>query len=368
MKTKGHCDLGLLPNLPARGFGVHQATMTNRSCITMIVKWKVFAAVLAAASFVSPAVSRADTAVVNFIADVNQYFGITAFDPFTPGSVISDLENGLGGFVGNASDDWTKLVGQIVIDDYVGPGTYTASPTGGTGPLGTTDVGVYLHGALLNRIEAVSRRTAGPITFPGAGRQDGNPPVANDDIYLPNYNPLGVASVTIAPTGEVSVQYELDFTLLPPENGRFLRETSPGVFVPTALSMNLDAFGASFENITIEGSGTPVTTTATIGTDDDLIPYGGYWPLDPNIAGNLSNTIVPTTRGLIRNELSNNNILTGTGGTPIADPLTGQSGTAFFFDLTGDNLPMSVTVVPEPASAVLVGMVGLAGLGLRRHR
>ncbi|MEN1680577.1 MAG: hypothetical protein AAGJ46_13390 [Planctomycetota bacterium] len=349
--------------------------------------WKVSAAAALAGLFAISHRATADTAVINFTTDLlapSAYTGPAEFDPFNPSSITDALINGEGGFLGDASPDWTRLAGQIVIDNYTGPGTYSTSADGSSG------VGVYVHGALLNRIETRTTRTFGPITAAstalGAAPADGDPPARNDDIYLPTYTPLGVASVTITEptTGNfvVDVDYDLDFTTLPEENARFLRVVpvspmDPTGFRATALSTNLDAFGAKFRNISVSDTAAATVTSGEIGVSDDLIPYGGFNPFDAVAAGNLSNTIVDLTRGVVRNELAASNIRVGTSdptamppsvSPPISDdPLAGQSGTAFFFDLTAGNLASSVVIVPEPSAAAVIA-AGFSAVAARRRR
>lgn len=309
----------------------------------------------------------ADTAVINFTTDVQSYEGPSGLDPFFPGSTTFDLFNGTGSFTAPGSDDWTRITGQIYIDDFGGDGTYTVSPTGGGA--------IYLHSALLNRIEAISLRTEGPLTQDslnaGAGRQDGANTQNRDDIYLPDDTPNGTAEVTIS-GNEVTIDYLLDFTTLPDTNAAFLRDGTTATQIGDALVAN----NAQFGSISIIGTQTAVVQQAVIGSgDEDSFPYGGYYDLDPAIGGNLANTIIPTTRGLLDREIAAGNISSDgrSAMNPatvfLTDPFASESGNTFFFDLNGGpDFVGSVVLVPEPASGVVVLLGAAAACSIGRRR
>ncbi|MEM9303618.1 MAG: hypothetical protein AAGE01_15980, partial [Pseudomonadota bacterium] len=295
--------------------------------------------------------------MINFTTSLapDAYTGVDELNPFLDGTEVNDLLNGV--FGPGASMDWLRINGQIVIEDFTGDGVYTISPDG------SGDGGIWLHSPLLNRLEMSTWRTEGPLTeaslAAGAGVFDGDPTAQRDDIYLPDFTPNGNVTVTIA-GDDVTIDYDLDFATLGAANAIFLRD---GV-TPTALSDRLDAANARFEALTIDGTGTAVRTTATIGMDDDDIPFGIYFNFDSFLAGNLSNTISDLdffgagqgalTRGIIRTELAAGNITTdGRGGAPLPDPFAGESGTVTFFDLNGgDDLATTLSVVPRDIAVI----------------
>ncbi|MEM7082092.1 MAG: hypothetical protein AAF465_05120 [Pseudomonadota bacterium] len=294
-----------------------------------------------------------DTAVINFTTALGpgNYSGVAALDPFIPGTEFNDLINGV--FGPGASPDWLRFNGQIVLNNFIGDGTYVVTPDGvGNG-------GIFLHSPLLNRIETSTWRTEGPLTAAslaeGAGVFDGDPTTVRDDIYLPDLTPNGVITVTIA-GDDVNINYVLDFTTLDPTNAVFLRD---GV-TPTDLFDRLDEANAKFELIGVDGGGTAVTTTATANVDDQDIPYGVYFNFESFLNGNLSNTVSDLdffgmgqgalTRGIIRNEVAAGNVsIDGLGGDPLPDPFAAEEGTVTFFDLNGGaDLSTTVSVVPDP--------------------
>ncbi|MEM9914675.1 MAG: PEP-CTERM sorting domain-containing protein [Planctomycetota bacterium] len=311
--------------------------------------------------------AAADSAVFNFTTNLTAYDGpdgLPDLSPFTPGTALNALVNGQGGFAGLASPDWLRFTGQIYISDFQGDGTYVVSPTNGVG-------GIYLHSPLLNRLEAVSLRTEGALTQDslnaGAGRTDGQPTQNRDDIYLPDFTPNGTATVVVS-GNDVSIDYLLDFTTLPDTNAGFLRDGT----TPTQISGILEAAGQQFETIGVQGFGTAAVQSATIGSgSEDGFAYGGYTLFDAVTLGNLSNTITPTTRGVIDNEIAAGNIssdgrsATNPATTFLTDPFAGESGTTFVFDLTsGPDFDASATLIPEPASLLTL----LAGMGLVASR
>ncbi|MEM8782491.1 MAG: hypothetical protein AAGE65_06485 [Planctomycetota bacterium] len=310
--------------------------------------------------------AAADSAVFNFTSNLTSYSGADALSPFIPGTAFNALVNGQGGFAGLASDDWLRFTGQIYLPDFNGDGTYEITPTNNVG-------GLYLHSPLLNRLEAVSLRTEGPLTQAsldaGDGRADGQLTANRDDIYLPDFTPNGTATVTVE-GDDVTIDYVLNFTTLTDENAAFLRN---GV-TPTQIADLLAAAGQRFGSVGVNGTGTAAVQSAAIGSgDEDGFAFGGYSLFDAVVEGNLSNTIVPTTRGVIDNEIAAGNIssdgrsATNPATTFLTDPFAGESGTTFFFDLTGaGDLDASVALVPEPGAA----LAAIAGTGvlLRRRR
>ncbi|MEM6638991.1 MAG: hypothetical protein AAF610_03730 [Pseudomonadota bacterium] len=294
-----------------------------------------------------------DTAVINFTTALAEtdYSGVDGVNPFIPGTELNNLINGV--FGPGASPDWLRFNAQIILDNFVGDGTYTVTSDG------TGNGGIFLHSPLLNRLETSTWRTEGPLSAQsltdGAGVFDGDPTAQRDDIYLPDFTPNGTFTVTID-GNDVTVDYDLDFSTLPATNAVFLRD---GV-TPTALSMRLDAANAKFDFIGVDGSGTATVTVATAGVDDGDIPFGVYFNFDDFLAGNLSNTISDLdffgpgqgalTRGIIRNELAANNItINGQGGDPLPDPFANQAGTVTFFDLNGGaDFTTTVVVSPDP--------------------
>lgn len=272
------------------------------------------ALIAAACLLIGATKSRADSAVINFTADLTSYTGTPTLSPFVPGTALNALINGQGGFAGLGSDDWQRFTGQVYIPNFTGDGTYTATPDGSGG------AGIYLHSPLLNRIEAVSLRTESPLTADSlaasAGRADGNPTQNRDDIYLPDFEPNAVTTITIS-GNEVTIDYFLDFQTLDDTNAAFLRN---GV-TPTQIGDLLLAEGVQFGSIGVTGNATAAVQSATIGSGvEDTFPYGGFNLFDAVVSGNLSNTIVPTTRGVIDNEIAANNITpAGSGGRQTSE-------------------------------------------------
>ncbi|MBB85346.1 MAG: hypothetical protein CL931_16170 [Deltaproteobacteria bacterium] len=331
----------------------------------MLKKFLLLCAALSA--FIAGPALAQNSAVINFSADLTSYSGVPGLNPFTAGTPVNDLVNGNFGSVqdGVNRPDWLNMDGQIVIPDFTGDGTYTITPDG----LG--DGGIFLFSPILNRVETVSWRTEAGITTPGFGRADGNTPTQRDDIYFPDFSPNGTATVTIA-GNDVSIDYDLDFNNLPTTNAEFLRS---GV-TPTDISNVLSGFGATFSNISVLGSGTATTSFEAKGGTSATTPFGGYTSLtDGELLGNLSNTIVGTTLGMLENEINNGNISSDGRNLPstvfmqLAEiaPFNTPGGTNIFFDLSGTPLDASVTVVPEPSTALLA-MLGLAGLSAAGRR
>ncbi|MEM6331433.1 MAG: PEP-CTERM sorting domain-containing protein [Planctomycetota bacterium] len=339
------------------------------------------AAAIAASLFVAEGAHAQNSAVINFVGNLETYTGTPFLDPDLPGTPVNQLVNGefptwdptlppgsVAEPLQSNSLDWLRFQGQIVIPDFQGDGRYIAQPDG----MGFGGAGIYLHNPVLNRIETVSLRTEGPLTGPSAalaGRVDGDELEQRDDIYLPDFTPNGVAIIDIA-GDNVTISYELDFLNLPRDNAEFFRD---GV-TPTDISNIVTGVGERFLSIGVEGGGTAMTTTATIGTNDQSIPYGAYFTFEPVVGGNLGNTIVDLTVGILETEIAANNI--SSNGLNNADtvfltelPAYGApGGTVTFFDLTmGPDLSVSVATSPEPASALLV-MVSAAGLAARRRR
>ncbi|MEM9174448.1 MAG: PEP-CTERM sorting domain-containing protein [Myxococcota bacterium] len=320
-----------------------------------------------------PALAQ-DSAVINFTADLNSYSGIASLDPFAAGTPVNGLVQGTSSFAldfqdGVVREEWLQLDGQIVIPNFTGDGTYTITPDG----LG--DGGIYLLSPLLNRVETVSLRTEGPLQASsiaaGFGRQDGQPTQQRDDIYLPDFTPNGTTIVTIS-GNNVSIDYDLDFNTLSDENARFLRD---GV-TTTGISIVLDAEAAQFENISVVGSATATVSSEAKGGTAATTPYGGFTTVqDPLLDGNLANTITGTTLGLLETEIAAGNISSDGRNLPttvfltLADlaPFNTPGGTNFFYDLTGTSLDASVTIVPEPTTALLA-LLGLAGLSASGRR
>ncbi|MEM7577757.1 MAG: hypothetical protein AAF328_09800 [Planctomycetota bacterium] len=330
--------------------------------------------------------AAADSAVIQFTANLpdGNFVGPPQLDPYNgnlitvpdgSGGTVQITESALFALVNDLAfpgtpggQDWLRFAGQIYIPDFTGDGTYTI---GGN----NSDGGLYLHSPLLNRIEAVSVRTEGPLTAGslalGAGRADGNLTQNRDDFYFPDFDPNGIATVTI--TGDdVSIDYELDFSTLDDTNAAFLRN---GV-TPTQIGDALLAAGVQFDNIGVEGGGTAAVQSAAIGSSgDDLFPYGAFNPFAAGIDGNLSNTIVPSLREVVELETAASNITSDgrlvsdptTPTTVIPNPFLGESGTTFFFDLTGaGDLDASVSLIPEPATAAVLAGIGL--MATRRRR
>ncbi|MEM1012578.1 MAG: MYXO-CTERM sorting domain-containing protein [Planctomycetota bacterium] len=339
--------------------------MSNATRVSLILAAATSVGVVSSAS--------ADSAVINFTTNLTSYegpAGVETLSPFVPGTALNALVNGLDGFAGLGSPDWLRFSGQIYIPDYTGPGTYSITPDNGVG-------GIYLHSPLLNRLEAVSLRTEGPLTQAsidaGAGRADGNATQNRDDIYLPDFTPNAVTTVTITPSNEVTIDYDLDFSTLSDENAGFLRD---GV-TPTQISVLLEDAGQKFGFIGVDGTGVANVQSAIIGSgDEDDFAYGGFSLFETVVEGNLSNTIVPTTRGVIDNEVAAMNISSDGRSTDpttdtvfLTDPFAGESGETFFFDLTGGPdffASAQLVLVPEPTTATL-GLLALGGL-LRRRR
>ncbi|MEM9480529.1 MAG: hypothetical protein AAGA58_12820 [Verrucomicrobiota bacterium] len=308
---------------------------------------------------------QANTAVINFFANTTSYSGPDSLSPFVPGGPTHALINGLGGFAGLASPDWQRFTGQIYIPNFTGDGTYTNAD----------GLGIYFHSPLLNRIEAVSLRTEGALTAAslsaGAGRVDGAPTQNRDDIYLPDFDPNGVITVMIS-GNTVNIDYALDFSTLPDTNAGFLRDGT----TPTQISNILDAEGQQFSFIGASGSGTAVVETATIGVDDEDIPYGGYNEFDAVVSGNLGNTIVDLTRGIIDNEIAAMNISsdgrsadTTTNTVFLVDPFALESGTVTLFDLTGGpDFNASIALIPEPTVAPFMLLAALGFIAHRRRK
>ncbi|MEM9187105.1 MAG: PEP-CTERM sorting domain-containing protein [Planctomycetota bacterium] len=322
-----------------------------------------------------PAVAQTPTsAVINFETLLNpgDYSGAPEFDPFASGTEFNDLINGVfGPSAGPGSQDWLKFLGQIVIPNYTGDGTYTSTSDG---------LGIYLHSPLLNRIETVSWRTEGALSAASlalpAGRADGQPTQQRDDIYVPDFDPNGVVSVTISGSS-VTIDYLLDFDALPATNSVFLRD---GV-TDTDISDRLNAVGSRFLSIGVNGTGTDTADLFEVGVDDASIPYGAFYTLDPLLNGNLANTIVDTSLALLRNEIANEGNTVGEGNISTTgrsnteavdffeDPYAGRDGEfVAVFDLVGAPLATTVALtIPEPGSASLA-LAGLAALVARRRR
>ncbi|MEM9752450.1 MAG: hypothetical protein AAF916_03600 [Planctomycetota bacterium] len=342
------------------------------------------AGALAAGASVS---AWADSAVINFTANLpdGNFSGPPELDPYNSnlitvpdgsGGTVQITESALFALVNDfafpgtpGGQDWLRFAGQIYIPDFAGEGTYTI---GGN----NSDGGFYLHSPLLNRLEAVSLRTEGPLTAGsialGAAPADGDPSQNRDDFYFPDFDPNGIATVTISGS-DVTINYLLDFSTLDDTNAAFLRN---GV-TPTQIGDALLAAGVQFDEIAVTGGGSAVVESALIGSgDEDLFPYGAFNPFAAGIDGNLSNTIVPSLRGVVELETAAQNITTD--GRLVSDPTTpteiilnpflAETGATFFYDLTGaGDLDASVSlVVPEPTSAGLLAGLGLLALRQRR--
>lgn len=334
----------------------------------------------------------ADSAVINFTsflspggfsaeADVPNP---NALNPYEPGTEFNNLVQGLFGPGQGAGEnlDWLRFTGQIYIPNFQGDGTYTITPDNGVG-------GIYLHSPLLNRIEAVSLRTEGPIStesqLAGARRLDGAQPTQRDDFYFPDFTPNGTATVVIS-GNSVDIDYVLDFDSLNDDlNSQFFRQ-NPDETLETDLSRRLLAADQQFGKITVSSGDQPntaVVTQATIGDDDPLLPdsgegalpYGAYNPLDSTISGNLGNTIVDLTRFIVATEIGNDNISADgqQTGEPDAEftpnPFAGESGTAFYYNLLGDGdlvTTVEMALIPEPGTAAL--LLAAASFMTRRRR
>ncbi|MEM7467038.1 MAG: hypothetical protein AAF387_09155 [Pseudomonadota bacterium] len=304
-----------------------------------------------------------DTAVINFTATLmpGGYSGVAALDPFQAGTVTNNLVNGLVAGA-PASQDWLKFDAQVVISNFSGDGTYE---------IGGADAGgIYFQSPLLNRIEAVSIRSEGALQQDtidlGVGRRDGNPTQNRDDFYLPDFDPNGIATITINGTS-VSVDYALDFSTLPITNAEFLRNGDTSTQISDTLAANNAVF--SFIGASGTGTATPVVQ-ANDGTSNT--PYGSYTSLSPDVGGNLSNTLVPLTLEALNIEIAAGNITSdgrlvsdlttpteefdggNNGYLPGNLPFFDAAGDVTFYDLTGQTFEASVSVVPVPAAVYLL--------------
>ena len=299
---------------------------------------------------------------VNFTGTLNEggFNGPASISPFVSG-------NALSAFIESTSEsDVLRVDGQFYISDWDGSdGTFTSNETPG--------VRFFLHSPLLERLEADTWRAEGGSnidTLTGLG----NPISQRKKFLLPTANTYGSASLTIENGVPVSLTYSLDFAA----------SGAPG-FEGT----NLDAVQFNLITLDSEDVNFGVGETFVIGVNDDDVPFGFNTSLS---AGShpekvLNGTVVDTTRGMLRQEISantdekdgntpnisSNGRLDGddypSGAAPsdgdvyLADPFAGQSGVLTVFNPSELNVGVQAELKSASEGAIQINFTGTLSEG-----
>ena len=297
-------------------------------------------------------VASADELIVSFVGELTTFSGPEEISPFNP--------NGqLGGGV-TANPDLLKADGQFVVKNFdasvPGTQTFNFAPVLGADP----GVEFFLHSPLLERIEAYTTRI-------GSNSPQGYS--ENTKILLPRTETTtttdedGLTTTGFFGSGTLTVEdgVPVSFSYI---QGPDALASFDFVFSPSSL-----------EELTITGDAFTLTNTYNLdfpGAADNAA-YG----LNSDLNGNAGSTVLDTTRGIIQAELDapfagggTGNLLTGKqskGGVPLPfNPLDG-TGTLYHYNLTNAEMG-AVAIVPEPSSAILALLGGLALLAVRRRR
>ncbi|HBE97673.1 MAG TPA: hypothetical protein DDW68_10935 [Verrucomicrobiales bacterium] len=309
---------------------------------------------------------------VNFTANLTSYTGPANLDPLDPNSALGAFAAG-----GNGQEDVLRLDGQFYIPDWDGSdGTYTTNSAAGGNRF-------FLHSAFIERIEGQTWRYEGASNN-GTTVGTGDAISQRKKLLLPTDTTYGTATLVVAGGVPTSVSYALDFAA----------DNAPQLDSGDGLSA-LFGPGVSYGDISISTpAGTDFGSASVFAAGaDDAVAYGLNTALDlaayaPNVK---TSTTFNTTRGLIRNELTNNvdeingntpNVSkdgqldgqadgTATAKSPngsfyLQDPIAGENGVTVF--TVGSDLNAGIGLIPEPSTALLSGLALLFGLGRRSRK
>ena len=309
---------------------------------------------------------------VNFTANLTSYTGPANLDPLDPNSALGAFAAG-----GNGQEDVLRLDGQFYIPDWDGSdGTYTTNSAAGGNRF-------FLHSAFIERIEGQTWRYEGASNN-GTTVGTGDAISQRKKLLLPTDTTYGTATLVVSGGVPTSVSYALDFAA----------DNAPQLDSGDGLSA-LFGPGVSYGDISISTpAGTDFGSASVFAAGaDDAVAYGLNTALDlaayaPNVK---TSTTFNTTRGLIRNELTNNvdeingntpNVSkdgqldgqadgTATAKSPngsfyLQDPIAGENGVTVF--TVGSDLNAGIGLIPEPSTALLSGLALLFGLGRRSRK
>ncbi|MEM6330151.1 MAG: PEP-CTERM sorting domain-containing protein [Planctomycetota bacterium] len=344
--------------------------------------------VVAGAVFAGAAArAQQDSAVINFIADLDTLTATNLPDPLAAGPLA---------FFASIQPDVLRLDGQIWIPDYTGDGVYTAGFNNVTGNR------ILVHSPLLERIEAQTWRAEDASDF--AGTPGGPVEISGTAVsqrtkwLLPDDTPNGVFTVEVVGGQIVDLEYAFDFSA---NSGLLFTDPNEGSGNPNLSNIRLDAVdidggAANFAAPQVFAAGSAGFLDAAFGLNTQLSTTSvTMTAADPNGAfspGTAGSTVGNTTIGQLLNEINNNTDELGGGtanisndgrrdGAPLggitnpeqgagylADIFAATTGDLFVFTSTADlTVSITVTQVPEPAAGVL--LAASAGcLAIRRRR
>lgn len=297
-------------------------------------------------------VATADELLISFVGELTEFDGPEEISPFNAAGQL--------GAAVVTNPDLIKADGQFIVKDFdpnvAGTQTFSFAPGVGADP----GVEFFLHSPLLERIEAYTTRIGSnspqgysentKILLP---RKEDTTTTDESEVTTTGF--FGSGTLTVVDGVPVSLAY---------------------VAGPDAMSSFDFVFSpSSIEELTISGDDFVLTNTYNLdfaGAADNA-PYG----LNSDLSGNAGSTVLDTTRGIIQAELDapfasggTGNLLTNKeskGGVPLPfNPLNG-TGTLYHYSLTDAEMG-AVAVVPEPSSAILALLGGLAILAVRRRR